>query len=156
MTNSNYKPIGLILWKILKNPLCNELTYEEAAEYALEFIRLLGAPVAYLTKLEKLELNCYKAEIPCDLLFLEGVRYLDCIDQTGNNTGIAMREATNIYHLNQSEFKGNNNTSSSNGRSEFTYQLQKGVIFTSMEDGFIELAYKAIATDDEGMPMIPE
>ena len=44
----NYKSLGEILWKVLRNPLCQELTYEEAAEYALEFLKLLGAPFIYL------------------------------------------------------------------------------------------------------------
>lgn len=160
MINSQYKSIGLILWKILKNPLCSELTYEEAAEYALEFIRIVGAPMAFLTKNEYLQLQCYKAELPCDLLYLEGVRYFEYCDSTelGVGRAIAMRESTNIYHLNSDEFIKDDVKGRflNKGNSEFTYKIQKGIIFTSQEEGTIEIAYKAIALDEDGLPLIPD
>lgn len=151
MTNSQYKSLGSILWSVLKNPLCQELTYEEAAEYALECIKLLGAPVIYLNKLERLNLTSYKAELPCDLLYIEGVEYFD----GGTNEPIAMREATNIYHLDTDEFS-NENSQKNHNRNEFTYKIQNGIIFTSMSDGCVQIAYKAIATDEEGYPLIPD
>ena len=156
MNNAQYKSVGTILWKVLKNPLCNELSLEEASEYALEFIKLLGAPVVYLTKIEHLKLNCYKAELPCDLLYLEGVRYLDC-DNIGSAGGpVAMRESSNIYHLDTTEFDNTNGRYLNHGNNEFTYKIQKGIIFTSMEEGTIELAYKGIALDEDGYPLIPD
>lgn len=149
MINGNYKSLGTILYKILRNPLCAELSYEDAAEYALEFIKLLGAPVAYINKTEYITLNCYKAEIPCGLLYVNGIRYFE--DDLKN--AIAMRESTNVYHINNDEFV---NPGKSNSNNEFTYKLQNGIIFTSMEDGCIEISYEAIATDDEGYPLVPD
>lgn len=149
MTNGNYKSLGAILYKILRNPLCAELSYEDAAEYALEFIKLLGAPVVYINKTICIELNCYKAEIPCDLLYVNGIRYFD----NDLSNAIAMRESTNIYHVNSNEF---NNKGESNSNNEFTYKLQNGVIFTSMENGNIEISYEAIATDENGYPLVPD
>ena len=149
MVNGNYKSLGTILYKILRNPLCAELSYEDAAEYALEFIKLLGAPVAYINKSEYLTLNCYKAEIPCGLLYVNGIRYFE--DDLKN--AIAMRESTNVYHINNDEFV---NPGKSNSNNEFTYKLQNGIIFTSMEDGCIEISYEAIATDEDGYPLIPD
>lgn len=151
MTNSQYKSLGTIIWSVLKNPLASELTYEEAAEYALECIKLLGAPVIYLNKLEKLNLTSYKAELPCDLLYIEGVEYFD----GDTHEPIAMREATNIYHLDSDEFT-NSNSQTHHNRNEFTYKIQNGIIFTSMCDGCVQIAYKAIATDEEGYPLIPD
>lgn len=151
MTNSQYKSLGTVIWSVLKNPLASELTYEEAAEYALECIKLLGAPVIYLNKLEKLNLTSYKAELPCDLLYIEGVEYFD----GGTNEPIAMREATNIYHLDTDEFS-NENSQRNHNRNEFTYKIQNGIIFTSMSDGCIQIGYKAIATDEEGYPLVPD
>ena len=149
MTNSNYKSLGAILYKILRNPLCAELSYEDAAEYALEFIKLLGAPVIYINKTNILDLNCYKAELPCDLLYINGIRYFE----SDLRNAIAMRESTNIYHINSDEFA---NKGLNNSNNEFTYKIQNGIIFTSMEDGCIEISYEAIATDEEGYPLIPD
>ncbi len=153
MTNSNYKSLGSLLWSILKNPLASELTFEEAAEYALECIKLLGAPVLYLDKIDKLNLTSYKEELPCDILYINGVRYFSG-DNEGSNP-ITMREASNIYHMDTNEFTKGNDTNN-HARNEFTYKIQNGIIFTSMETGCIEIAYKAIATDEEGYPLIPD
>jgi hypothetical protein len=156
MTNSNYKSLGTILWALLKNPLASELTYEEAAEYALECIKLLGAPVLYLNKIVKLDLVSHKAELPCDILYIEGIRYYD-----GNTSyPITMREATNIYHINPEEFTNEQDTDfdlrGNHRRNEFTYTIQKGIIFSSIDEGCVEVAYKGIATDEEGYPLIPD
>ena len=155
MTNSNYKSLGSILYKILRNPLCAELTYEDAAEYALECIKLLGAPVIYTTQNEHLQLISYKASLPCNLLYINGIRYFDCDIDNINNRPVAMRESTNVYHLNPEEFDQSpypfirNNT-------EFTYKIQNGIIFTSMEKGILEISYESIATDEDGYPLIPD
>lgn len=156
----NYKSLGTILWRVLKNPLAAELTYEEAAEYALEFIKLLGAPVAYEDKLDLLELQMYKAELPCNILNIRGIRYIN-IDENGNQgSATALRESTNIYHLDPSEHVSTENLESRNqrnaSRTEFTYSIQRGILFTSICDGVVEISYKGIATDEEGYPMVPD
>jgi len=156
----NYKSLGSVIWRVLKNPLANELSHDEAAEYALEFIRLLGAPVAYLDKQAVLELQMHKAELPCDILTINGVRYLDTPDALGINEPIAMRESTNVYHFNPGEHANEQSSDfdlrGNHRRTEFTYSIQKGIIFTSMRDGSVEIMYKGIATDEEGYPMIPD
>lgn len=156
----NYKSLGSTLWKVLKHPLAAELSYEEAAEYALEFIKLLGAPVVYIDKLSTLELQTHKAELPCDILHIQGVRYLDTDEAGGILDPIAMRESTNIYHNDPEEHLNEQNTEfnlrGNHRRSEFTYSIQKGIIFTSMRDGSIQIAYKGIATDEDGYPLIPD
>lgn len=142
------------MWKVMKNPLASELTYEECAEYALEFIKILGAPVAYENKLIVLDLLSYKAELPCDLLYLNGVRYITGLQN--NVTGIAMRESSNVYHLDPIEFNNSDSNSIYNSNSEFTYKIQKGIIFTSQCNGCIQISYQGIATDENGYPLIPD
>ena len=39
---------------------------------------------------------------------------------------------------------------------DLTYKVQGDVIFTSIKEGTIEIAYRAIAVDSEGYPMIPD
>lgn len=149
MTNGNYISLGTILWKVLKNPLCAELSYNEAAEYTLEFLKLVGAPSLFLDKNEYINIEQYKGLLPCDILYIEGIRYI--LNECCNNKNIAMRESSNIYHLNSNEFE-----SIKEEQNEFTYKLQNGIIFTSIEKGIIEISYKGIATDEEGFPLIPD
>ncbi len=150
------------MWKVMKHPLCEQLTYEEAAEYAMELLRLLGAPAAHENKLYSTELINYKASIPCDILTINGVRYLDSSDPETSSASrfIAMREATDIYHFDPKEHISEQDTEfdlrGNHRRSEFTYKVQNGVIFTSMRDGCIEMAYKGLAIDEDGFPLIPD
>ena len=157
----NYKSLGEVIWKVMRNPLAAELTYEEAAEYALEFIKLLGAPVAYIDAPPViLNLENHKVELPCNIYQIKGIRYIDTDEDGKINQPIAMREATNVYHNDPAEFTNESNSDfdlrGNHRRNEFTYSIQKGILFSSMRDGSIQIAYKQIATDDEGYPLIPD
>lgn len=136
MTHSDTISIGKILWKILNNPLASALTYDEAAEYSIEAIRLLGAPVLYEDKLHIIDIVEHKGKMPENILYINGVRHLETND--------AFREATDTFH------------ESDNNRelTELTYKIQRGAIFTSIPDGCIEIAYKGIMLDENGYPLI--
>ena len=156
----NYKSLGAVLWRVLKNPLAVELTYDEAAEYALEFIKLLGAPVIYEDKIANIELSYHKGEMPCDVLTINGVRYLDTDEEGRKNQPIALRESTNVYHIDPQEFTNESNTDfdlrGNHRRTEFTYSIQRGIFFCSMREGSVEISYKGISLDEDGYPLIPD
>ena len=86
--------VGNILWKVLKQPIVQDLKYEDAAEYAIEYLRLIGAPLTFEDKVIRIKLSNYKGLLPSNLISLKGIEYADC-ECTG---GIAMRYASNIYH----------------------------------------------------------
>jgi len=133
--------VGNILWKVLKQPIVQDLKYEDAAEYAIEYLRLIGAALAFEDKVERIKLNNYKAPLPCNLINIRGVAYSDCECEGG----VAMRYASDIYH-----------TDDSNCSQEYTYITQNNVVTTSMKDGWINISYSALATDEFGYPLIPD
>jgi len=138
--------IGNILWKVLKQPIVQDLKYEDAAEYAIEYLRLIGAALSFEDKVQRVKLNNYKGLLPVNLINIKGITYSDheC------DGGIAMRYASNIYH-----------TDIQNNRDcdvfqEYTYITQNNVITTSIKDGWINISYSALATDEFGYPLIPD
>jgi hypothetical protein len=139
--------IGNILWKVLKQPIVQDLKYEDAAEYAIEYLRLIGAPLSFEDKVIRIKLNSYKAPLPCNLINIRGIVYSDC----ECDGGIAMRYASNIYHT---DIK--NDVDHGDICKEYTYITQNNVITTSMKDGWINISYSAIATDEFGYPLIPD
>jgi len=139
--------IGNILWKVLKQPIVQDLKYEDAAEYAIEYLRLIGAPLTFEDKVIRIKLNNYKGLLPPNLISLRGIEYSDC-ECTG---GIAMRYASNIYHT---DIK--NDRDCDDYYKEYTYITQNNIITTSMKDGWINISYSAISTDDFGYPLIPD
>jgi hypothetical protein len=135
--------VGEIIWKVLRNPIAADLTYDQAAEFTIEFIRLLNAPLAFIDKVTDppIQIESFKVRIPDDLIDVKGIRYIEDLNK---NNAVAMRYATDIYHLNEDE------------STECTYMLQNCIITASKEKGYLQISYKAIATDDEGYPMIPD
>jgi len=121
---------------------------------------LLGAPVTYIDKVQSMELQYHKAELPCDIFTINGIRYID-VDEDGRvDKPIAMRESTNVYHYDPQEFENEGDTDfnlrGNHRRNEFTYSIQKGILFSSIKDGTVQISYKGIATDEDGYPLIPD
>lgn len=139
--------VGNILWKVLKQPIVQDLKYEDAAEYAIEYLRLIGASLAFEDKVERIKLSNYKGLLPSNLINIKGIEYSDteCIG------GIAMRYASNIYHTDIENDRNCKNTTQ-----EYTYITQNNVITTSMKDGWINISFSALATDEFGYPLIPD
>lgn len=145
MVNGKFVSVGDIIWRVMRNPLTQDLSYEQAAEFAIEFIRLVGAPLSFEDNVKTLELVEHKAYLPTNIITIRGVRYSGC---DGCEDPIAMRYATDIYHKNH-----DNNVYSPK---EYTYVVQNCVLIASEKEGFIEIAYKSIVVDDKGFPMIPD
>ena len=143
MVNGKFVSIGDVVWKVMRNPLTSDLTYDQAAEFAIEFLKLIGAPLSFTDKVSPpLELKEYKTHMPSDLFDIRGVRYVGC---DGCQDPIAMRYATDLYHVSHDV-----------PTNEFTYIVQNCVIVASEKEGFIEVAYKGLTLDENGYPMIPD
>lgn len=140
MHNGKTTSLGNIIWRVLKNPLCNELSYEQAAEFTIEYIRLLGAPFSYTKETKKVEISNYKGALPDSLVELKGVQY----------NGLGLRYATNLYHTSISDDKN------TDCNIEYTYMIQNCVIITSFKDGEVEISYESIPVDDTGYPLVPD
>ena len=138
--------IGQVMYKVLRNPLCLDLSYEHCAEFALEYLKLIGAPLSLESKVTNppLQINEYKALLPNNIFNIRGVKYIgDILCKT--NKGIAMMYGSNIYN---NELDGCNK--------DFSYTINNCVIVTSIKEGYLEVSYKAITCDEFGYPLIPD
>ena len=147
MYNGNTVSLKKILWNVMNHHLAKDLTYDIAAEFALEIIELLGAPLSFIDKTTdpNLIVENNKVAAPNDVIQINGIRVIQN-DGLPERSAIALRHATDIYH----------NSVNKNTVEEFTYTIQNGVIFTSFEKGCIEVSYKALPTDESGYPLIPD
>lgn len=144
MVNGKLVSIGNIIWKVMRNPLTQDITYEQAAEFALEFIRLINAPLSYTDEVQSLKLNEYKTYLPSNLINIRGVRYTG-ID--GCQDAIAMRYATDLYHTTNKEDSCDK---------EYTYVVQNCVLISSKKEGFVDISFTSISLDEQGFPLIPD
>lgn len=150
MINGRYVSLGSVMWKIMRNPLMVDLSYEQLAEYALEFLRIVGAPLFFKDENLRLDMDNYKVRLPDNIITIRGVKFLGA---DGTTEGTAMRYATNIYH---NTVNLDPSTRSESLAGEYTYTINNCVLQASVKKGVIEVAYKAIVTDDNGYPMIPD
>lgn len=130
----NYISIRQILDDLLADDLMSSLALERAVNYAVEFIRVVGMPSVFESKVERVPIENYRGELPCD--FYEVVQVKD-------PKGFAYLHTESSF----SEF-GKHNLPS--------YNIKGNVIFTSIEKGEVDVAYHAIKVDEDGFPLIPD
>ena len=129
-----YINIKVILDRILRHPLMQDLSLETAVDYTIDFMRIVGTPRMFTEKVVRITIDKYRALLPCD--------YYQTI-QVRIPGGHALVYSTDSFHMSN---KGNSST----------YKIQGNIIYTSIESGELELAYLAISTDEDGYPLLPD
>lgn len=137
---NGYISIKQVLDNILTHPLLQDLTLERAVNYSQEFIRIIGAPKLFSEKVVQLQIEDYRALLPCDFVKIIQVR--------GKN-GEEYRYTTDSFHQ---AHTGEN----AYGDRDYTYKIQGDIIYTSIKEGIIEVAYQSIEVDEDGFPLIPD
>ena len=148
----NTTTIRRIADRLMRHPLMRDIPFETIIDYTIDFLQILGCPQVYIDKAKVLKIEDYRALLPCDYIEMVQVRnYIDPADLTSDRVyPIIYRYATDSFHLSDNKYE------SLNSQKEFTYTIQGSVIFTSLKEGYIEIVYRAIATDDEGYPLLPD
>ena len=124
-----------------------DISFETIVDYTLDFIQIVGCPQFFEEKTAILEVDKYRALLPCDYVSMIQVRIND---PKYDNRHYAYRYSTDSFHF--SENKPNVGMKGT----DFTYKIQGELIYTSTENTTIEIAYNAIATDEEGFPLLPD
>ena len=129
-----YINIKVVLDRILRHPLMQDLSLETAVDYTIDFMRIVGMPRMFTEKVVRIPIDKYRALLPCDYYQTIQVRI------PGGHTLVY---STDSFHMSN---KGNSST----------YKIQGNIIYTSIESGELELAYLAISTDADGYPLLPD
>lgn len=132
-----YISIRQVIDDLLVHPLLQDLSLERAVNYAVDFMRIVGCPKIFHEKVEKIQIEDYRGSLPCD--------YMEVIQVKGKD-GYCFRHSTDSFHHSYREKEPY----------DLTYKIQGMRIYTSIEKGEIELAYRAILTDRDGYPLIPD
>ena len=145
VNNINWVKLPVILDRLLRHPLLNDLNLETAIQYTLDFIGIMGLPNVYVDKIETIDIKEYRGELPCDLISINQVRL--------HKNGIALRAMTDNFNA----YPTHDHEGGDWGeRGEPSFKTQGRVIFTSIRHEKVDISYKAIMLDDEGLPLIPD
>lgn len=148
---TKYVSVKTIMNRLLANPNMEGLQESDIVMYITDAMLLIGAPMSYLDKVETIEITDYRAELPCDILYIQQTRRI-----SPNGQDIApMRYASDTFHTAYHEV-GSPDLRPFSGREDTTYTLNNGVIYTNFKDGLIQMSYKALPTDEAGFPLIPD
>ena len=158
MLNSNYKSINSTLERLFRNPLMQDISISDVAQSVGDCIKLIGAPMSYEEKLEQITIKDYRGKLPCDLLYIKQTRRR----LEDSNVIVPMRYATDTFHTSYHEvgtpdfgYTYEIEGSPTPTRTD-TYSINNNLIYTSFEEGCVEMMYKAVRVDDDGLPMIPD
>ena len=135
--NIQYINLREILSRVLDHPMLQDVNLESAITYSLDFIRKMGLPEVYLEKKATIEIENYRGKLPCDLIIVNQDR--------DHNTHVCLRSMTDNF-----------NELPSRAISQPSFKTQGQIIYTSFCEGCIDVSYKAINTDEDGLPMLPE
>lgn len=156
-----------------------KLRITDIKEWIFEAIEKIGAPVQYLHKeTEPIQIIDYQAPIPDDLHDLNGVAWSKHENgpwhQTRTTDATFKNPSTDSYgapdYVSQNAFHKPITTDAYvtsinsvkpqeeklRSEEEITYFIKPGWIVTDKKSGWIKIAYKAIATDEKGYPLIPD
>lgn len=142
---TQYISLRQIADNISDNPLLQDIPFERIVNYAVTLMRIVGCPNIFIDKICTVEVDNYRAQLPCD--------FLSIIQIKGKN-GLCYRYTTDSFHMEL----GNQNTNPIYGNDvdQLTYKLQGNYIYTSTKEDILTISYKAIPLDNEGFPLIPD
>lgn len=132
-----YISIRQIADNLKDHSMLKDISLERIVNHTINFIRTLGLAPQFEEKVETVEVDNYRAKLPCDLYNIIQVR-----TTCHHHTFVA---ATNSFHFGEDQHFP-----------QLTYKVQDGYIYTSIEHGNIDIAYNSIKVDKEGFPMLPD
>jgi len=152
MLNPEFISLEIIVDRVFKSGLNPEhIDYWDIIENVGEAIRLIGVPYMLQYKVtngegsmpDEITIADYRGTLPTDIVHIDSVR-----DFTTKEP----------YVYTTSSFKQTyteSNLTTGRGQVMLSYYVQGDYIFTNIEEGYVEIAYTAYQTDDNGYPMIP-
>ena len=138
----SYINIREALSRVLRHPLLQDVTLEQAVQYTIDFIGIFGMPELYLNKESVLHIEEFRAILPCDLVSINQVK--EC------KTGVCLRSMTDNFmpREHRDKYEGHKRPQ------EFAFKTQGRVIYTSFKSGDIIVSYKSVPIDKDGFPLL--
>lgn len=180
----NYTRCESVIAKIMADLDSTEVNnrISDIKEWIFEAVDKIGAPMQYISKESGedspvLEIHDRQVPVPPDLQILDGVAYSDNPDgpwvPVSPMTGIfknTKKHKPDTHHgpfpeklptaqsqlYNTTDYKYWKEVLLNDKLNRPEYFIKPGWIVTNRDKGFIKLAYKAIATDERGYPLIPD
>lgn len=137
--NTEYQFVSLrnILSRVARHPMLQDIDLEAGIQYTIDFFAIAGIPDILVDKQECVDIHNFKGVLPCDITQIIQVR--------DEKSKVALRGMTDSFNANSKGIPAGK-----------TFKTQNRIIITSFPEGKVRVSYKAIKTDDNGIPMLPD
>ena len=132
-----YISIRNILADVASHPLLQDVDLEAGIHYTIRFLAIVGVPEIYEDRIECVDIHNFKGQLPCDTVQIQQVR--------NERTKLPLRSMTDSFNGYSRGLPGGE-----------TFKTQNRVIVTSFPEGKVLISYRAIKTDADGLPMLPD
>ena len=148
LTNK-YVDVAYIIERVYRdNGFDLEVKYDEVVEWVWDIISLIGAPQPLIDRItdgsdtmpKPIDIVNFRGELPNDLHSVYLARDYDTKMPMVCKSSSFLRDMDQLFVR----------------ESQYSYTLNNNYIFTSFEEGQVELHYKAFPTNSLGMPMVPD
>lgn len=129
--------IRALMDNIASHPMMRDIPDETVVRHVVDFMRIMACPLLMGERTARVRIECHRGELPCDFFEEVAVR---------GPRGEAYRAASAAFA----------ETDGCRGSDGPTYMVKGGVIHTSLEEGEVEVRYRAILEDADGYPLIPD
>lgn len=146
LTPQGYTSVYEIIERVLDTFDNEDVNFSSMVRHIADALLLIGSFKYLENKVETVKIVDNRGELPCDIIYINQTRY------TKNKQSFPLRYATESFHSTWHDA----NSPDLKCKSDYTYSLSGNHIFTSFEEGEVDINYRALATDDNGFPLIPD
>ena len=138
----NYVSVKEVLSRILRHPLLQDVTLEQAVQHTIDFLGVFGMPKLFEDREETIHIEDFRGRLPCNCIQINQIK--EC------KTGVCLRSMTDNFmpREHRDKYEGHKRPQ------EFAFKTQGRVIYTSFKSGDIMVSYKSVPIDEDGFPLL--
>jgi len=163
MFSGNYTKLNTILQRVRSIiPNSVEINRSDAVEWVWNAVSEIAERGVFYELEKFIEVRDNKAELPSNLEGLISASYvhddpndIDNPSEFEYNRRVLMDTASEPFMTDYDTYYSNDEDSTTNPRG-YRYFIKNGYIYTTFEEGIIQLHYTAFPTDESGEPLIPK
>lgn len=142
--------LKVIIDRIMMSPLYNSIRFDSAILWAVDIINLIEVPEFFREKSQIIKVEDYRCLLPYDYVTITKINLTT--DGDGLPQRKAMKTSSDPY------LKGYplRKSSMDQREVELDYRVEGDYLYTGIESGTIEVAYKALPLDSDNYIMIPD
>jgi hypothetical protein len=146
---NNYVSVKEIIDGLMHYPSMRDLQYDSAIKWTVDIMGLIGSYDLYKDERDLVEIHSHRGKLPSGVVRVDQVRKV-----SGSYPNIrydAMQYASDAFQVAYDKYP----STYTKATQEYTYKLQGDYIYTSFGEALIEVVYKTLYTDDDGIIMVP-